>query len=251
MAITPAYIDPQTIGSYDDLIAMVPNWLDRDDLTPQIPNYIALIEPTLNRRLRVLNMEKNELWDMGPVPYALPADFRMLRSLWIEGAPDKPLKQVTPTQTAGAVRADGGSGYTTDEEDGETEYVTDDGDMVYDTGSGSGGEPKYFYTVNRTLQVLPPPADRLQVRALYYTRIPPLSADNQTNWLLTEHPDVYVWGVLKQASIYIRDPDAISTCDAMFEQAVGEIMDASRQDKYAGGSLAPILVARQVRGARC
>lgn len=253
MPITTTFIDPGTIGSYADLLAMVPLWMDRDDLQDQVPNFIALFEPTLNRRLRTLSTEITTLWNVGPLPFVLPSDFRMLRSIWVEGSPDYPLGQVTPQQVGGIIPSQGGAELVIDDDGDDSngeDYVIDDAFDTYEPGTGEGGDPRYYYLINRTLVLSPPPADFVNLRVIYHTRIPPLAETDPVNWLLAEHPDVYVWGVLKQASIFIRDPEAISACDTMFEQAVGEVVGASRRDKYGPGTLAPLTIVKQVGGVR-
>ena len=44
------------ISTYSDLQAAVGNWLNRTDLTDRVPDFIALSEAQMNRRLRVRQM---------------------------------------------------------------------------------------------------------------------------------------------------------------------------------------------------
>jgi hypothetical protein len=55
----------------------------------------------------------------------------------------------------------------------------------------------------------------------YWAAFDALSADGDTNWLLTNAPDVYLFAALKQAAIYTRD-------DAMAQQMAGEYMASVR-----------------------
>ena len=45
------------INSYSTLQTAVSNWLDRDDLSDRIPEFISLAEATFNRVLRIRAME--------------------------------------------------------------------------------------------------------------------------------------------------------------------------------------------------
>ena len=45
------------ISNYSELQTAVANWLDRDDLTARIPEFIALAEARFNRVLRLRSME--------------------------------------------------------------------------------------------------------------------------------------------------------------------------------------------------
>jgi len=45
------------IGNYSELNTAVANWLNRDDLTDRIPEFIVLAEARFNRVLRIRAME--------------------------------------------------------------------------------------------------------------------------------------------------------------------------------------------------
>ena len=49
------------ISNYTELKTAVANWLDRDDLTDRIPEFIALAESRFNRLLRIRAMESSRL----------------------------------------------------------------------------------------------------------------------------------------------------------------------------------------------
>ena len=62
------------ISTYSELQTAVANWLDRDDLTARIPEFIVLAEARYNRELRIRGMET--IVDISTVAgtrsYALP-----------------------------------------------------------------------------------------------------------------------------------------------------------------------------------
>lgn len=219
MAISLDIVTPGTIGSYDDLVEKVALWLDRDDLTDRIPDFIALAEARLNRLLRTLNMEVADIWSVTGETYALPDDFRMLREAHIEGSPDRPLRGMSPA-------------------------------AIPNMFSGASGIPTAYAIRDRTLMLAPPPASAITISAIYIRRVPPLTSSLPSNWLLEEHPDIYVWGVLFQAAIYIRDSDAIDATKALLDEAIGELKAASNRDRWGSAPLVPNTI-NQVRGARC
>lgn len=219
MGISLDVVTPGTIGNYDDLVAMVGNWLDRDDLAPRIPEFISLLEARLNRLLRTVLQETQATWAVSASEFALPADFRKLRWIAPYGDPHRRLTEVTP-------------------------------DQLRDWPSGCG--PRVYAINGRTLLFSPAPTsdNPLTVTASYWRRIPPLGSFQPTNWLMDEHPDIYLWGALHQAATYIRDPDAIDTCKAYLDDAIAELQQESRKDAW-GGPLSPATVVIQVRGAPC
>lgn len=219
MGISVDIIEPGTIGTYDDLVAKVADWLDRDDLTSRIPDFISILEARLNRLLRtVLQGTSNTLWTVAGEFFALPADFRKLRSAKTYGPPHRRIYEVAPSALPACSQSDAAIAYSIE---------------------------------GRMLRFSPIPSTEnpLTLDVNYWKRIAPLGTDQPVNWVLTEHPDIYVWGTLHQAAIYIRDPEAIDACGALLDQAIGELRQMSRNDQW-GGPLAPRGVS-QVRGARC
>lgn len=219
MAISLDVIVPGTIGTYDDLVAMVGNWLDRDDLTDRIPEFVSLLEGRLNRLLRTAMQETSAVWAATGAEYALPDDFRKMRRLYPSGQAASPLAQVTSAQLA---------------------------------DFNVGSVPRAYAIEGRILRFSPAPSsdNGLTLEAVYWRRIPALGSFQPTNWLLDEHPDIYLWGTLHQAATYIRDPDAIDTCKAYLDDAIAELQAMSRKDAQ-GGPLVPYSPVSQVRGARC
>ena len=219
MAISLDVIVPGTIGTYDDLVDMVGNWLDRDDLTDRIPEFISLLEARLNRLLRTVMQETPAVWAVTGEEFALPDDFRKLRRLYPSGSPYSPLAEVASTLLP---------------------------------QWANSGTTNVYAVEGRTLRFSPAPSSDkpLTLVASYWRRIPPLGADQPTNWLLDEHPDIYVWGALHQAALYIRDPEAENATSNLLDRSIAELQEMSRKDAH-GGPLVPQMGAVQVRGARC
>ena len=86
------------ISNYTELKTAVANWLDRDDLTDRIPEFIALAESRFNRLLRIRAMESKQTASTvaGQQNLALPARFIQMRNLQINTSPVTPMQYVTP-----------------------------------------------------------------------------------------------------------------------------------------------------------
>ena len=71
------------IGTFAELKTAIANWLDRDDLTARVPEFIALSEARINRALDVRQMETVKLLSMinGVKRYALPSDYLGMRGV--------------------------------------------------------------------------------------------------------------------------------------------------------------------------
>ena len=75
------------------------------------------------------------------------------------------------------------------------------------------------------------------VTGVYYIKVPALSDSETTNWLLTAHPDLYLWAGLEQACIYLRDPEGAMAYQAMWVAVADELNSISVADQISGGKL--------------
>lgn len=220
MGISLDVLDPGTIGTYDDLVALVGNWMDRDDLTDRIPEFVSLLEGRLNRLLRTVMQETPATFAITSGSYPLPDDFRKMRKLSYYGQPAMALSQVSPAE-------------------------------LNDWRSAYNPVTRVYAIEGRTLVLADAatPDRPVTLSAVYWRRIPPLGTFQPVNWLLEEHPDIYLWGSLHQAATYIRDPEALDASKAYLDEAIAELIAMSAKDQY-GGQLSPRTTI-QVRGARC
>ena len=87
------------IGTYAELQTAVANWLDRDDLTDRIPEFIALAEAKMNRNLRISLMENvstDILLAGGTRDYPLPTGVTGMKEFHLTTSPITPLSYITP-----------------------------------------------------------------------------------------------------------------------------------------------------------
>ncbi|WP_370309298.1 phage adaptor protein [Sphingobium abikonense] len=217
MAIALNVIEPGTIGTYTDLVTKVADWLDRDDLTAQIPDFIALLESELRDKLRTTFQETLDIWTVEAGSYPLPDDVLAIRRLYPEGCPQATLKEVAADALPRFARA---SGWT-----------------------------RVFAIEGRTIKFAPASSTPFNVEVNYWRRIPPLSASAPENWLLRRRADIYLWGTLHYAAAFIRDPEAMTACRQYLDAAIEQLQQASRKDAWSG-PLSPV-GATQVRGAPC
>jgi hypothetical protein len=219
MAIALNVIEPGTIGTYTDLVSKVADWLDRDDLTAQIPDFIALLESELRDKLRTVYQETLDIWSVTGPNYIIPDDVLRLRRIYPSGQPNATLKEVSS--------------------DALQRFLN------------GGGQTRVFAIEGRRISFAPAPteASPFDVEVNYWRRIPPLSASYPDNWLLHRRADIYLWGTLHYAAAFIRDTDAMTACRQYLDAAVSQLQQASRNDAWSG-PLSPVGMA-QVRGARC
>lgn len=219
MSISVGVPSTSPIPDYLTLISTVNDWLDRDDLDAKVPMFIQMAEAMFNRELRTPDMETSALLTTTTESTSLPTDYLAMRSIYVEGSPDRPLRGMAPTAQ-------------------RQEF------------NGDTGTPVAYTLVDGGLTLIPPPADSTTLHLDYFARIEPLSDASQSNWLLEKHPDAYLYGALFNAEAYLDNSVRAAQWKSLLDQSISRINRSARADRYGAGPLVPNTVL-QVRGARC
>lgn len=194
-----------SFSNYTDLKAAVADWLNRTDLTTQIPDFIGLAEAELKRRLR--RTSTRTTLSISTESTTLPSDVAELRSIYLEsGSPtqDTPIRIVTPEMFAER-RARGGA---------------------------VAGRPTDAMILGGTLYVQPVPDQTYTARIIYFTSISPLTASNTTNVVLTEAPDAYLFGTLLQAEPFLEHDERIPLWREKFDRAIDQLNLVRESEEY-------------------
>lgn len=194
------------ISTYSELQTAVANWLNRTDLTDRIPDFIALAEAQMNRRLRVRQMVKR-------AEAALASEFV-----------DVPADMIEPIQLALEI---------SESDIRLLQYLSPERLLAEKAGNVASAEPEFYSLVGGSLQLLPAPDATYTSELTYYAKIPAL-ASSSTNWLLSAYPDAYLYGALVQAAPYLVDDERAVTWGTMFQAALNDIQMSNR---VAGGKL--------------
>jgi len=101
---------------------------------------------------------------------------------------------------------------------------------------GDSGVPKWFAVVNGKLRMAPEPDTTYDLKMTYDVRLQSLSTSQTSNWLLTSHPDIYLYGALIEASPYLKDDTRIPIWEKRLETALEELNKDNWRGEY-GGSL--------------
>ena len=188
------------ISTYSDLQAAVGNWLNRTDLTDRIPDFIALSEAQMNRRLRVRQMVTR-------AEAILAGEFV-----------DAPSDMLEPIQLALEI---------SESDVRVLQYLAPERLLAEKAGIIASGEPEFYTIIGGTLQLLPAPDTAYTNELTYYAKIPAL-ASNPTNWLLDTYPDAYLYGALVHAAPYLVDDERVMTWGSMFQAALNDIQMSNR-----------------------
>lgn len=196
-----------SITTYAELKTAAANWLDRSDLTSRIPEFITMSEAAIGRDVRIRQMEKRATASISTEYADMPTDFILQRNIQINGTEQKRLKYLTPEQM----------------------------DMYY--SSQTTGEPEVYSIIGTEFQFKPIPDAAYTIEIAYFGRFTALSGDNDTNWLLTNQPGIYLYGALVQAAPYLKNDERTSIWASLYNAEVDAINKQDKEARYSGAAL--------------
>ena len=196
------------ITNYTELKSTVADWLNRTDLSAVIPSFITLAESYFNQEERLRNQKSivRAIATFNAEYEALPGDY--LEMLNLSNQTTVPFQKV--------------------------QFLSLNQWDDYKRDFTTLQVPKYYTIVGNQLQLLPVPGASITAEMVYYSKIQSLSDSNTTNWLLTNHPEVYLYGTLIQAAPYLKDDDRVATWNALLEKSLDNIHQADDRALYAG-----------------
>lgn len=158
-----------SIATYAELKTSVAGWINRTDLTTVIPDFITLAEAQIRRDIRARDQLTDLTVTLTSEAATLPTDF--LEARWVKATLNGYPKTL--------------------------EFVAS---TIYDTQPCAAEAT--FYTVDgNTLKV----QGGSVVTMNYWAKYDAFSSAADTNWLLTNSSDVYLFASLVEAYDYIRD----------------------------------------------
>ena len=176
------------ITDYTSLQAAIASWINRNDLTADIPVFIQLNEADINRNLRVPDMVVQAAPTSSSGSITLPTDCRSVKYL---------KNDITTTSYMPAL-----------------EYVGPEEFENFKVAQITGQPVRYYTIVGSDVPMLPAPADGTAFNLAYWQNIPALSDSQPSNWLLVKSPDLYLFGSLLQAAAFGFEDERIPVWQA-------------------------------------
>jgi len=103
-----------------------------------------------------------------------------------------------------------------------------------DYSDDTSGEPKYYALTGGEIELFPTPGDSYTLEMTYIRTIPALSDSNTSNWVLSEAPDVYLYGSLIHTAPYLKDDPRTQIWAGLYTSAVEELNRAGQNARYGG-----------------
>lgn len=182
-----------TITSYSTLVDAIVDRMNDSSLSTYAPEFIQLAEALFNRELNNLDMEGTATLGLtsSTTTVSLPTDYKGLRSLHLDD--HGPLTQLGPV-------------------DFQTRWADD-----------TRAQPENFAIFGGVLHFGPMPDGTYTATMTYLRTLTGLSTTNTTNWLLEQHPDLYLYGCLVQAEFRGWNDDRLGLLGSLVEGSIASI----------------------------
>ena len=198
------------LNTFTALKASIADFLNRDDLTAVIPDFISLAEAQINRDVRHWKMEARSSGQQssGDEYMQIPADWVETIRLHLTG---------TGTTVVNLVSRDSMADKRAGQED-------------------TAGTPIMYTHADGQFQLYPTPSTDTDFELLYFQKIPSLIS-NSDNWLLLDSPDVYLYGALLHSAPYLAEDQRVAVWAQMYSAAVQRLNEASESARFSGSGL--------------
>ena len=199
------------LSTYSELKSSIANWLNRSDLTTEIANdFIVLTEKDFNSKLRIRKMVAQTSLTLNAETVALPSGFLQVRDFYIlSGGTKYSLTYMTPSQ------------------------------MDQIKGTSVVGMPSSYTILGDTFRFAPVPGDSYTAYLNYYKTFDALSNSNTSNFILTNHPSIYLYGSLYHAAQFLGgvDPNRVQQWLQLYSTALERLEQNDREDQFSGSPL--------------
>jgi hypothetical protein len=200
------------LDTYIGLQGEIADWLDREDLTSKIPTFIRLFEAQAERKLRLRQMLVTNEQGLTPLTgrIVLPDNFLALHNLSILDPTGNPL----PITYAAKHQVD----------QRRTDLVI-------------AGRPRVYTLSKNFIELAPLPDVEYTYEVSYWERLPKLSDAVTSNWLLLDHPDLYLYGSLMQAEPYLKHDERVSLWGTALDTLLDDLTLADERAMRGGNPL--------------
>ena len=205
------------LATVSDLRTSVSDWLARSDLSDALINdLILLAEARMNRDLRInllerrasLNTTAGDGYISLPTDSGGTVDATEVRKLSYVSSPSyEPLQFATP------------------------------GTISFRRYEGLTGKPVVYSIVGTEFQLAPIPDAIYELRCTYLAKLAALSDSNTTNDILTNHPDLSLFGVLAEAEPYTGFDERRQLWESKYQACLAAARSADNRLKYNGAPL--------------
>ena len=199
------------LDTYDNLKSEIASFLNRDDLTANIDTFIDLAETRHARDLRIREMEAvstSITTVAGTQSYDLPTGYLELRYAMLQTSPYTMLQYMTPA----------------------------DFFRVYNEGEGTG-MPVYYTIVGKKIYLGHTPDSANVLELGFFQRATALSSSNTANDILTNFPDLYLYGSLAETSPFLMQDERLGVWSSLYKEGVRTANESAQRGRVSAAPL--------------
>jgi hypothetical protein len=185
------------LDSYANLKTAIADFLDRDDLTSQVDDFIDLTEARHKREILVREMLARSQAPITGRFLALPTRFVKMRTLRL---------LTTPVTVM-------------------TELNLHEMNIEREERSGK----PTFFTTHEEIEFDITPDDAYTAEIIYYASFLPLDDTNTSNGLLVRAPDAYLYGALSASAPFLTSDERLQTWEQLYGTARDGLLLSDRQ----------------------
>ena len=199
------------LDTYDNLKSEIASFLNRDDLTANIDTFIDLAETRHARDLRIREMEavSTSITTVAVTQsYDLPTGYLELRYAMLQTSPYTMLQYMTPA----------------------------DFFRVYNEGEGTG-MPVYYTIVGKKIYLGHSPDSANVLELGFFQRATELSSSNTKNDILTNFPDLYLYGSLAETSPFLMQDERLAVWSSLYKEGVRTANESAQRGRVSAAPL--------------
>lgn len=193
-----------TISNYNNLVLNLENYSKRTDASIAIPTFIALAENKIDQHLDLRNNETLDYATLNTDDRFInyPTRYHKLRSLQIvDGDCRIALRYKVPQELL---------------------------------PKSQKGLPT-FYTLTNKIHFDVIPDKNYSLEMVYLMKLLPLSEERQTNPVITEYPNLYLYACLEQLYRWAQDYASAAEYKQLFLEEVTMVNNTERRERYGSG----------------
>lgn len=192
------------ITSYATLQTAVSDWLDQDDLTGGMSTFVQSAEASLRRDGRARRLVSEDFPVDRDIEF-LPPRFAALDAIYLSVFGRKSSLKVLSL------------------------------DALAGVGTDTAGQPEYVaLTGEGTIKFSPAPDQLYDYTMSYWQTFPSLSDEEPQNWLLTDHPDIYLYATLAETAPFLYDDARVPVWEAALESRLESLGRDNQRARYSG-----------------
>ena len=194
-----------------ELIADLDVWLARDDLSSggAQDTLLRVGQAHINRRVRMQAQEVIAQLACSSRSTTFPTGFQALRSLTLDNALGRDLTYLTPERLREAP-------------------------IWLNQGGSRVDNSVVAYTIEAlgvTLAPEPTVSAPVTLDIVYFKKFDDLEDPSDTNTLLTEHYDIYLWSLLRAAGIFLEDEALEMKYSNLFDRDLADLERSERRNR--------------------